>query len=43
MELTAEEIYTLIAFIKNHERNEIPEDVWDVLEKLERLYEDEAY
>ena len=43
MKLTEEEVYTIIAFIRNHERNEIPEDVWDVLEKLERWYEDEAY
>ncbi len=42
MKLTAEEIYTIIAFIRNHEPDEIPEDIWDVLEKLERRYEDET-
>jgi len=32
--LTEEEIYTTISFIKNHEREDIPEDVWDLCMKL---------
>lgn len=32
--ITDEEAETIIAFIKNHERDEIPEDVWDVCMKL---------
>ena len=32
--ITNEEAETIIAFIKNHERDEIPEDVWDVCMKL---------
>lgn len=32
--LSVEESETLIAFIKMHERDEIPDDVWDVCMKL---------
>ena len=32
--LTEEEADTVVCFIKNHERNEIPDDVWDVCMKL---------
>ena len=32
--LTVEDCETLIAFIKMHEREEIPEDVWDVCMRL---------
>lgn len=32
--LSIEEAETLIAFIKMHERDEIPDDVWDVCMKL---------
>lgn len=34
MRLTEEEIYTLISFIKMHEREDIPEDVWDLCMKM---------
>lgn len=34
MELTVEEVETLIAFIKMHEREEIPDDVWDLCMKM---------
>lgn len=34
MTLTYDEIETLIAFIKNHERNEIPNCVWDLCMKM---------
>ena len=32
--ITDEEAETIIAFIKNHEREDIPDDVWDVCMKL---------
>lgn len=32
--LSADEAETIIAFIKMHERDEIPDDVWDVCMKL---------
>ena len=32
--LDEEEICTIIAFIKNHEREEIPDDVWDLCMRL---------
>lgn len=34
MKLTVEEVETLIAFIKMHEREEIPDDVWDLCMKM---------
>lgn len=34
MELTYDEIYSLIAFIKMHEREEIPDDVWDLCMRM---------
>lgn len=34
MYLAEDEIYTLIAFIKNHERDEIPDEVWDLCMKM---------
>lgn len=38
--LTEEEADALICFIKNHEREEIPDDVWDVCMKMyDLLYE----
>ena len=38
--LTEEEADSLICFIKNHEREDIPDDVWDLCMKLwENLYE----
>jgi len=32
--ITDEEAETIIAFIKSHEREDIPDDVWDVCMKL---------
>lgn len=32
--LSADEAETMIAFIKMHEREEIPDDAWDVCMKL---------
>lgn len=34
MHLSIDEIETLIAFIKTHKRNEIPDDVWDLYMKM---------
>lgn len=36
---STEEAYSLIAFIKNHEREEIPDDVWELCEALEDFYD----
>lgn len=33
--LTIEEAESIVAFIKNHERDEIPDDVWDLCMRLE--------
>ena len=38
--LSLTEIETLIAFIKMHEREEIPEDVWEVCMKLQDICEE---
>lgn len=38
--LSLEELETLIAFIKMHEREEIPEDVWEVCMKLQDICEE---
>lgn len=37
MVLSEEEVWSLIAFIKMHEREEIPDDVWDL---CMRMYEE---
>lgn len=35
-----EEVYALFAFIRNHERDEIPDDVWEISDKIyEWMYE----
>lgn len=39
IEITKEEAEAIIAFVKNHERKEIPDDVWEL---CMRLY-DEVY
>lgn len=39
--LTYEEISALIAFIKMHEREEIPDDVWDLCMRLYDELEEE--
>ena len=33
--LSIEETETLIAFVKNHEREDIPDDVWELIMKLQ--------
>ncbi len=38
--LNVEETETLVAFIKRHEREEIPEDVWDLCRKMQDFLED---
>lgn len=40
MKLTEEELYAIFAFIRNHEKEDIPEDVWDISERIyEWMYE----
>ena len=38
--LSVEEAETLIAFIKMHEREEIPEDVWDLCMAMQNYLEE---
>lgn len=38
--LNVEEVETLVAFIKMHEREEIPEDVWDLCMKMQDFLEE---
>ena len=40
IKITEEEAESIIAFIKMHEREEIPDDVWDVCMKLYDEMED---
>lgn len=40
--LTIDEAETLIAFIKMHEREDIPEGTWDICMKLQDFVEEEA-
>lgn len=35
--ISEEEALTILAFVKNHEREEIPDDVWEL---CKRLYDD---
>ena len=35
IDISVEQAETIIAFIKMHEREEIPEDVWDLCMKLQ--------
>ena len=39
--LSIDEVETLLAFIKMHEREEIPDDVWEIAEKMYDWLEDE--
>lgn len=40
MKFSDEEVYALYAFIRNHERDEIPDDVWEISDKIyEWMYE----
>ena len=39
--LSVEECESLIAFIKMHEREEIPDDVWEICMKLQDFCEEE--
>jgi len=34
IEITEDEAFAIIAFIKNHERDEIPDDVWELCMRL---------
>jgi len=38
--LNVEEAETLVSFIKMHEREEIPEDVWEVCMNLQNFIEE---
>ncbi len=38
--LNVEEAETLVAFIKMHEREEIPDDVWEVCMNLQNFLEE---
>lgn len=33
--ISYEEAYTIIAFVKNHERDDIPDDLWDLVMRLQ--------
>lgn len=35
IEVKVDTIWSIIAFVKNHERNEIPDDVWDTIREWE--------
>ena len=40
MNFTEEEVYAIFAFIRNHEKEDIPEDIWDISERIyEWMYE----
>ena len=40
MDFSEEEVYAIFAFIRNHEKEDIPEDVWDISERIyEWMYE----
>ena len=40
MNFTEEEAYAIFAFIRNHEKEDIPEDIWDISERIyEWMYE----
>lgn len=43
LKLTADEAYALIAFIKMHEREDIPDDVWDICMALTDVREAARY
>lgn len=36
MELTIDELESLVAFIKTHERSDIPDSVWDLCIKIQQ-------
>lgn len=35
IDISVEEAETIIAFIKNHEREDIPDDVWEICMELQ--------
>lgn len=35
IDISVDEAYAIIAFIKNHEREDIPDDVWDICMELQ--------
>lgn len=35
IKISVEEAETIIAFIKNHEREDIPDDVWEICMELQ--------
>lgn len=39
--LSPDEVETLLAFIKMHEREDIPDDVWEIAEEMYEWLEDE--
>lgn len=40
MRLTEEELFSIFAFIRNHEKDDIPEDIWELSERIyEWIYE----
>lgn len=40
MNFTEEEVYAIFAFIRNHEKEDIPEDIWNISERIyEWMYE----
>ena len=40
MKFTDEEVYAIFAFIRNNEKEDIPEDIWDISERIyEWMYE----
>lgn len=41
MKITFDDAYTIVSYIKNHERENIPEEVWELCQKLCEYIEDE--
>lgn len=40
MEFSEDEVYTIFSFIRNHEKEDVPEDVWELSERIyEWMYE----
>lgn len=40
MEFSEDEVYAIFSFIRNHEKEDIPEDVWELSERIyEWMYE----
>lgn len=43
MQISTDEAECIVAFIKSHEREDIPEDVWDLCMKMIDKLENEWY